>query len=59
MHRPLSPERVSLIIKEAVDIEREFVCEALPVRLLCWSWNANFSAKFSLCFPAEVRRSCA
>ena len=30
----LSPERLSTIISEAVDIERSFLCEALPVDLI-------------------------
>lgn len=32
--RPLRTEQVTAIIREAVDIEREFVCDALPVRQL-------------------------
>jgi len=34
LERPLPRERVATIIKEAVDIEREFVCDALPVGLI-------------------------
>ena len=31
LERPLPPERLRQIIEEAVDIERQFVCDALPV----------------------------
>jgi ribonucleotide reductase beta subunit family protein with ferritin-like domain len=34
MENPLSNERVLQIVKEAVEIEKEFVCESLPVSLI-------------------------
>lgn len=34
LERPLAPAAVSRIVQEAVDIERDFVCDALPVRLI-------------------------
>ena len=34
LHKQLKRQRLEEIIKEAVDIEKEFICEALPCRLL-------------------------
>ncbi len=33
-HDPLDPSRVAEIVREAVEIEKSFVCDALPVRLV-------------------------
>ena len=34
LHNKLEPQRLTDIIIEAVDIEKEFLCEALPVNLI-------------------------
>ena len=34
LHNKLEPQRLTDIIIEAVDIEKEFLCEALPVGLI-------------------------
>ena len=31
LKKPLEPERVQEIITEAVDIEKSFICDSLPV----------------------------
>ena len=33
LKNPLEPERVQEIISEAVEIEKSFICDSLPVRL--------------------------
>jgi len=40
----LRPARIEQIITEAVDIEREFICDALPVRLI--GMNAELMAQY-------------
>jgi len=44
LERPLPPERVQWIIREAVDIEREFVTDALPVALI--GMNARLMTQY-------------
>lgn len=34
LNNKMSEERIADIVKEAVEIEREFVCDALPVDLI-------------------------
>ena len=42
LQNPLEPERLQEIITEAVDIEKEFIVDSLPVSLLC------IAARFTL-----------
>jgi len=44
LQRKLPKKRVVEIIKEAVDIEKEFICEALPCRLI--SMNAKLMSQY-------------
>ena len=44
LHNKLSQETVQGIIKDAVEIEKEFVCEALPVSLI--GMNADMMAQY-------------
>lgn len=42
--KKLTKKRITEIIKEAVDIEKEFICEALPCRLI--SMNSNLMKQY-------------
>lgn len=44
LHKKPSKKRLMEIIKEAVDIEREFICEALPCRLV--SMNSKLMGQY-------------
>lgn len=44
LEKPLATERVTEIIREAVEVEKHFVCEALPVSLI--GMNAELMAKY-------------
>ena len=50
MKNKLTPERVAEIVTAAVDIEREFVTDALPVALI--GMNAAMMADY-ICFVAD------
>ena len=42
--KKLSKKKITEIIKEAVEIEKEFICEALPCRLI--SMNSNLMKQY-------------
>lgn len=49
LKNPLEPERVQEIITEAVDIEKSFICDSLPVSTVSYALLATTSQLVTQC----------